>query len=66
MNNYDGKVYNQGTNGNFWSAGSDSATNARNLNYNGNYTNPENSNYKTNGFSVRCVAQSGYVPTNPN
>ena len=53
----DGKVYYQGTNGYFWSAGSDSATNARYLYYLGNYTNPENSNYKTSGLSVRCVAQ---------
>ena len=50
----DGKVDNQGTNGDFWLAGSDSATAARTLNYYGNYTSPEYSNYKTHGFSVRC------------
>ena len=50
----DGKVYNQGTHGYFWSAGSDSATSARNLSYYGNYTDPENSIYKTHGLSVRC------------
>ena len=49
----DGKVYNQGTIGYFWSAGSDSATLARPLYYLGNYTLPEDSNYKTHGFSVR-------------
>ncbi|MBQ9403062.1 hypothetical protein IJU22_00610 [Candidatus Saccharibacteria bacterium] len=51
----DGKVYSQGTGGYFWSAGSDSATSARYLSYDGNYTNPEYSYYKTYGFSVRCV-----------
>ena len=55
VNRVDGKVDNQGTNGYFWSAGSDSSTYARYLNYRGNYTYPEGSYYKTDGFSVRCV-----------
>ena len=53
----DGKVYYQGTYGNFWSAGSDSATAAWHLVLYGNYTYPEASAYKTNGFSVRCVVK---------
>ena len=55
VNRGDGKVDNQGMYGDFWSAGSDSATSARYLYYYGNYTYPENSNYKTLGLSVRCV-----------
>ena len=55
VNRVDGKVDNQGTNGYFWSAGSDSSTYARYLNYRGNYTYPEGSYYKTDGYSVRCV-----------
>ena len=62
----DGKVYTQGTHGYFWSAGSDSATSARNLGYNGNYTNPENSVYKTHGFSVRCVVVKSTGSTRVN
>ncbi|MBQ9403143.1 hypothetical protein IJU22_01060 [Candidatus Saccharibacteria bacterium] len=59
----DGKVYGQGTNGYFWSAGSDSATNARLLYYNGNYAYPDGSGYKTYGYSVRCVAEKRAVGT---
>lgn len=58
------EILDQGTHGYWWSAGSYSSTHARNLGINGNYTDPELDNYKTYGFSVRCVAQSGYVPTN--
>ena len=49
-----GKVFDRGTNGTFWSAGSVSSTNARLLNYDGNSTNPDNSGSKTSGYSVRC------------
>ncbi|MBQ9403059.1 hypothetical protein IJU22_00595 [Candidatus Saccharibacteria bacterium] len=48
----DGKVYRQGAYGHFWSAGSDSATDARYLLVRGNYTGPADSYYKTYGFSV--------------
>ena len=57
---YDGKVYNQGTAGYFWSAGSVSVgsdTYARYLRYFDIYTLPEFSSPKTSGCSVRCVAQ---------
>ena len=47
----------QGTNGRWWSAGSNSSTGARDLYIYGNYTYPESDGYKTLGFSVRCVAQ---------
>ena len=53
VNRTDGKVYTQGTDGYFWSAGSDSATLARYLTIYGNSTHPAASNYKTYGFSVR-------------
>ncbi|MBR1796070.1 hypothetical protein IJ765_02310 [Candidatus Saccharibacteria bacterium] len=52
-----GGVANVGSNGNFWSSTSASAPNAHNLNFNSNNLNPQNSNYKGNGFTVRCVAQ---------
>ena len=53
VNRVDGKVDNQGTNGYFWSAGSDSSTYARYLYVNGNDTDPVHDYYKTNGLSVR-------------
>ena len=56
VNQTSGSTVNQGTNGNFWSIGANSSTNARNLNFNGSNVNPENNNYKSNGFSVRCVS----------
>ena len=59
VNRTDGKVYDQGTGGRFWSAGSVSAASARNLDVYGNYTYPEGSNYKTRGFSVRCAVFTG-------
>ncbi len=50
-------VYLQGTNGYFWSAAASSSTNARYLHFNGSYVWPELSNYRSFGFSVRCVAK---------
>ncbi|MBQ9403214.1 hypothetical protein IJU22_01435 [Candidatus Saccharibacteria bacterium] len=47
----------QGTVGTWWSQGARSNTYARDLALLGNYTGPENNNYKTIGYSVRCVAQ---------
>ncbi|MBO7720248.1 hypothetical protein J6S35_01240 [Candidatus Saccharibacteria bacterium] len=55
MTQYNGTSRNQGTYGFFWSAGSDSATYARDLYYGGNYTDPESSGPKTDGYPVRCV-----------
>ena len=61
---YSGLVYResgatvyQGTYGYWWSAGSNSSTHARHLYISGSYTYPEVDNYKTYGWSVRCVAQ---------
>ncbi|MBQ8984877.1 hypothetical protein IJ098_03430 [Candidatus Saccharibacteria bacterium] len=55
VNYQSGAVVNQGSNGNFWSAAANSAVRAHNLNFNGTYTWPQGTNYKTNGNSVRCV-----------
>ncbi|MBQ3271288.1 hypothetical protein IJH10_01640 [Candidatus Saccharibacteria bacterium] len=57
VNRESGATVNQATNGNFWSAAPSSTTNSRNLNFNGTNVWPENDNYRTNGFSVRCVAR---------
>ncbi|MBR3232721.1 hypothetical protein IKF74_00305 [Candidatus Saccharibacteria bacterium] len=53
-----GALNNRGYNGNFWSSTGSSETNANNLNfnYNGNF-NPQNSNNKVNGLTIRCVAR---------
>ncbi|MBQ3430238.1 hypothetical protein IJG21_02310 [Candidatus Saccharibacteria bacterium] len=56
-----GALNNRGNNGNYWSStatSSDSGTNAYNLNMNyGGNLNPQNNNNKTNGLTVRCVAE---------
>ena len=52
-----GGTVNQGANGNFWSAGATSQTNARSLNFSGTLDWPEYSSYRLYGFSVRCVAK---------
>ncbi|MBQ9403208.1 hypothetical protein IJU22_01405 [Candidatus Saccharibacteria bacterium] len=57
MNRESGVTVSQGTPGYWWSQGANSDTSARNLSIYGNYTYPEVGNYKTYGFSVRCVAQ---------
>ncbi|MBQ9402997.1 hypothetical protein IJU22_00255 [Candidatus Saccharibacteria bacterium] len=57
MNRESGATVLQGTLGGWWSAGSNFNTTARHLRIYGNYTYPEYDYYKTNGFSVRCVAQ---------
>ena len=49
---------NRGSNGNYWSASLNSATNGRNLNFNSGGVNPQNNNNRNNGFSVRCIARS--------
>ena len=48
---------NAGNNGNYWSSTVNSATNARNLNFNSTNVNPTNTNNRYNGFTVRCVAE---------
>lgn len=51
--NTSGALTNMGSNGNYWSYGSNSQTNARNLNFNSGNVNPLNNNQRSNGFSVR-------------
>ncbi|GHT14874.1 hypothetical protein FACS189426_21850 [Bacteroidia bacterium] len=53
-NNGNGLLYNQGSNGNYWSV-SISGTNAYNLNFNSGSVNPANSNNRANGFALRCI-----------
>ena len=52
-----GATVGQGTSGYWWSQGANSNTYARRLYINGNYTYPEDNNYRTFGYTVRCVAQ---------
>ena len=47
-----GATVNQGTDGGWWSAGSNSSTYARRLSIYGNDTYPEDDYYKTTGYSV--------------
>ena len=47
----------QGAYGNFWSAAAKDGTNAYNLNFNSSNLNPQNTNNKGNGLTVRCVAR---------
>ena len=54
---FGGSVNNVGGEGNYWSATAASGSNARNLNANAGNLNPQNSNNKGNGLTVRCVAQ---------
>ena len=61
---YSGRVYSvsgatveHGTLGLWWSQGANSNIYARYLAIGGNYTGPEDNNYKTHGLSVRCVAK---------
>ena len=46
---------NRGSNGNYWSASLNSATNGRNLNFNSGGVNPQNNNNRFNGFAGRPV-----------
>jgi len=52
----DGRFINKGNSGGWWVATEDNTTNARNryLDYYGG-TLDKGSNYKTDGFSVRCI-----------
>jgi uncharacterized protein (TIGR02145 family) len=45
----------RGSSGLYWSSSWISATNARNLNFNSSSVNPQNSNNRRNGFSLRGV-----------
>ena len=55
-NRTSGGLNNVGSNGNVWSAGSNSAANAYNLNFNSGSVNPVNNNNRSNGFSLRPVS----------
>ena len=52
-----GATVNQATNGYFWSAAPSSSTGSRDLSFGGTNVWPEDANYRTDGFSVRCVAR---------
>jgi uncharacterized protein (TIGR02145 family) len=52
--NSNGSLNNRGSNGNYWSS-TESSSNAQNLNFNSSDANM-NTNNRTNGFSLRCVA----------
>ena len=45
----------RGTRGDCWSAGANSSTLSRHLNFSSTYVHPENNDYKTGGFSVRWL-----------
>ena len=55
-NNSNGQLNNRGNNGYYWSSTYNSTTNGYNLNFNSGSTNINNNN-RSNGFSVRCVAE---------
>ena len=57
MRRTSGAFNSRGSGGGFWLSGADSGVLARNLDFSGANVWPENSTYKTNGFSVRCLAQ---------
>ena len=58
--NNNGNFNNLGNNANVWSSTENNATNANNLNLNNNNSNINlNNNNKDNGFSVRCLEDSG-------
>ena len=61
-NNSTGTLNNNGTNGYYWSSVQYDSNNAYDMNFNNGSLNPNNNNYKTNGFSVRCVRQRIYDP----
>ncbi|MCL2028571.1 MAG: hypothetical protein FWG79_08835 [Bacteroidales bacterium] len=54
--NANGTLNNQGSNGNYWTSTSQSATNAFNLYFDTNgWVDPQNNNNKDNGLTLRCV-----------
>lgn len=52
-----GAMNNEGSNGYYWSASPNSATNGYNLNFNSGNVNPQNNNNRGNGFPLRCVQE---------
>ena len=54
--NSTGTLFNRGSNGNYWSSTENGTDNAWNLNFNSGGANMNNNN-RTNGLSVRCVAE---------
>ena len=57
MDRTTGAFYYRGSLGYFWSSGANSGVYARALSFRGANVWPEGNDYKTNGFSVRCLAQ---------
>ena len=58
VNETNGATVVQGSNGSFWGAGADSATNARRLYFNSaNNVGLEGNDYKTRGYSIRCLGK---------
>jgi len=55
INVRDGKIWNLGQNGDYWSRVAQSTTNAYNLNMNPTAVNPSNNNNRWNGFPLRWV-----------
>ena len=53
-----GNLTNRGTYGNFWSSMSSSYANSRYLYFNSTLVSPKNGYYKSNGFTLRCVARN--------
>lgn len=52
-----GALYNQGTHGDFWSATAKDGTSAYDLDFNSSGLNPQDTDSKGYGFTVRCVAR---------
>ena len=52
-----GNLNSRGANGYFWSSTPSSAPNARYLNFDSTYVNPQHNYNKVDGFTVRCVAR---------
>jgi uncharacterized protein (TIGR02145 family) len=50
-----GTLYNQGSFGYYWSATQRTSLNGYNLYFRSAYSDPDNSNSKTEGFPIRCV-----------
>ena len=52
-----GSIYGLGSNGRYWSSTASGTTYAYYLDFNGSSVYPQGSNYRGNGFSLRCVAR---------
>jgi len=56
-------VYNQGSNGKYWSSSRYTTNSAYYLNFSSAALSPQNTNYRTGGYSVRCFKDFPTVPT---